>query len=61
MESLRRRIEDILAVLLLSNASHWLICRAVDRIMVEVENEITERQNQKGTTDEGNPQRELPL
>jgi hypothetical protein len=59
MEPLRRRIEDLLVRNFGWHVNHWFICRVVDRIMIEVENEIAEAK--EATTDEGATRRELPL
>jgi hypothetical protein len=62
MESLRRRIEDLLLHLGIERSvGHWSLCRTVDRIIIEVENEFAERQNQKGTTNKSTKEPELPL
>jgi hypothetical protein len=61
MESLQRRIEVHLNHLIESRCGHWDVQRALDKILVEVENETAHRKAQEGTTNEGNPQRELPL
>jgi hypothetical protein len=61
MEPLRRRIENLLLPDLQFNCSHWYICRLLDRVLVEVENEVNERRAKEATTDKSIKEPELPL